>query len=339
DDRRRARRPATPGRDRGRGMSVAACLLFYSFAVAVLGPRLLVRLTRAGAAPRLGVAAWLVAIGSVVASWAVAAAFLANELVRAWTRPGDTVISACFAMLRQVAVGRYGLLVQIGLLVLTALATLALAVLLGRLGRSLVRARASTHQHARLARLAGRHLDGVEAVVLDAPERAAYCVAGRPNTIVVTSAALDALDQRHLDAVLCHERAHLAGRHHLILAVLCGLAAILPRFELFTTGAAEVARLLEMCADDTAARAHGARTVLGALLALSGAAPTPTDALGATGIGVLARATRLAAPPRPVDRIRMRLSLTAVSVLLVVGPVLTVLLTAAGLALCDPMAI
>ncbi|GAA3845376.1 M56 family metallopeptidase [Amycolatopsis tucumanensis] len=318
-------------------MSVAACLLLYSFAVVVLGPGLLTRLTRTGVAPRLGVTVWLVAIGSVVASWAVAAGFLAGELVRDWTQPGDTVVSACFAMLQQSALGRYGVLVQIGLLVLAAMAAAAVGRLAWRLARSLLRARACTHEHARMARLAGRHVAGLEAVVLDAPERAAYCVAGRPHTIVVTSAALDALDEPHLDAVLCHERAHLAGRHHLILAVVRGLAAILPRVELFTTGAAEVARLLEMCADDAAARTHGSRTLLGALLAMSDAAPILRGALGATGVGVLARAQRLAAPPGPAGRMRARLLLTALSALLVVGPLVTVLLTAAGFAMCDPL--
>lgn len=318
-------------------MSVASCLLLYSFAVAVLAPRLLVRLTRAGVAPRLGVGVWLATIGSMVASWAVAAGFLAGELVSDWNQPGRSLVSACFAELRAVAAGRYGLAVQIGLFALTAFAATALTVLAWRLGRALLRARTSTHEHARMARLAGRHVEGVEAIVLDAPQRAAYCVAGRPHTVVVTSAALAALDERHLDAVLSHERAHLAGRHHLLLAFTRGLAAILPRIELFTTGAAEVARLLEMCADDAAARTHGSRTVLRALLALSGAAPIPAGALGATGVGVLARAERLAAPAEPARRLRVRLLLSTAAAMVVAGPLLTGLLAATGLAMCGPM--
>jgi Zn-dependent protease with chaperone function len=318
-------------------MSVASCLVLYSFAVAVLAPRLLLRLTHAGVAPRLGVAAWLAAIGSVAASWAAAGGFLAGELVRDWSQPRQTMVSACFAELRAVAAGRYGVGVQIGLLVVTALTAAALAVLVWRLGRSLLRARASTLDHARMARIAGRHVAGLEAVVLDAPERAAYCVAGRPHLIVVTSAALEALDEPHLGAVLAHERAHLAGRHHLLLAFTRGLATSLPRIALFTTGATEVARLLEMCADDAAARAHGPRRVLGALLALSGAAPIPTGALGAAGVGILARAERLAAPPRPARRLRVRLLLGAGALGVVIGPLLTGLFAASGLALCGPM--
>ncbi|MFI5615456.1 M56 family metallopeptidase [Amycolatopsis sp. NPDC051903] len=319
-------------------MSVAACLVFYSFAVAVLAPRLLVRLAHTGIAPRLGVAAWLAAIGIVVGSWATAAAFLAAELVRDWAQPRQTVLSTCIAQLRAVAAGRYGTAVQIGLLVLAGFAALGVAVLLGRLGRSLLRARASTHEHARMARLAGAHDAALGAVVLDVPERAAYCVAGRPHTIVVTRGALAALDDRHLDAVLAHERAHLSGRHHLLLALTRGLAAILPRIELFTSGSAEVARLLEMCADDAAARAHGRRTVLQALVALAGAAPVPAGALGASGVGVLARAERLAAPADLSRRVRVRLLLGATAAVVTAGPVLAGGLAAAGLALCGPMA-
>lgn len=319
-------------------MSTAICLLAYSFAVAVLGPRLLTRLTGAGVAPRLGVAAWLAAIGSVLAAWALALAFLVGEVVRDWNQPGRAVLSACVAVLRETVLGRYGGFVQAGLLILAACAVTAGAVLAGRLGRSLLRARASTRQHAWAARLVGQRLAGCEAVVLDAPQRVAYCVPGRPNTIVVTSAAIGALTERHLDAVLCHERAHLAGRHHVILALARGLASILPGFELFTIGAAEVARLLEMCADDAAARTHGPATVLGALLALSGTTgPIPSGALGATSVGVLARARRLANPAQPGQRIQAQLVLALLAALLAVGPLLTVLLTATGSALCGLM--
>jgi beta-lactamase regulating signal transducer with metallopeptidase domain len=318
-------------------MSVAACLLLYSFAVAVLAPRLLVRLTHAGVAPRLGVAAWLAAIGTVVGSWVVAAGFLVGELVRDWSQPGQTILSTCFAQLRAVATGRYGVGVQIGLLALAGFAAVAVGLLVTRLGQSLLRARATTHEHARMARLAGRHDATLDAVVLDVPERAAYCVAGRPHTIVLTRGALAALDDRHLDAVLSHERAHLAGHHHLLLALSRGLAAILRRIELFTTGATEIARLLEMCADDAAARTHGRRTVLHALVALADAAPVPTGALGANSVGVLARAERLAAPPEPARRWRVRLLLGTTAALVTVGPLLAGGLAATGLALCGPM--
>ncbi|WP_216214743.1 M56 family metallopeptidase [Amycolatopsis aidingensis] len=316
-------------------MSVAACLLLYSLTVAALGPRLLTRWTRTGVAPRLGVLAWLAAIASVPASWAAAALFLVIELAHGWSRPGQ-IVTNCLAVLEAVAAGHTGLALQIGLFMVTAVALVVAAVLAVRLGRSLLAARSRTHDHARMARVIGRRLPGSEAVVVDTPERLAYCVAGRPNTIVVTRGALDALDAPHLAAVLAHERAHLAGRHHLLLSATRGLATAMPKVGLFTVGAAEVARLLEMCADDTAARCHGQRTVLGALLSLSGVVTLPTGALGATGVGVVARAERLAEPATLAQRWHARMLLTAIVTLLTIGPLLAGLLAATGVAFCDP---
>lgn len=318
-------------------MSIAACLLLYSLAVAVQGPGLLAWVTRAGIAPRLGVAAWLAAIGTVVSSWAAAAVLATAELVRGWNQPGQ-ILGTCFAALRSIALGRFGVPVQIALLTLTGLGAAAVLALACRLIRSLRRARTATHQHARMARLAGRPLAGRDAVVLDAPQRVVYCVAGRPHTIVVTSGALDVLDDHHLGAVLAHERAHLAGHHHLLVAITRGLATILPRIQLVRTGATEIARLLEMCADDTATRAHGSPALLGALLTLSGSAPIPAGALGTSGVDVLARAHRLAWPPQPAQRWRTRLLVTAVTMLLITGPLLIGTLLATGLALCGSMA-
>lgn len=316
-------------------MTVAICLLLYSLVVAVFAPRLLARLTRAGVAPRLGIAAWLMAAGSVLASWSVAVVALLVELLRNWTQPGE-ILAACVTTLQGVAAGEAGVLVQSGLVALTAIAIAAMTVLVWRCGRSLLRARTRTHRHASMARVVGRRMAGLDAVVLDAPERVAYCVAGRPHTIVVSSAALAALDDDHLAAVLTHERAHLTGRHHLLLAATRGLATNLSRIELFTTAASEVATLLEICADDAAVRRHDPRTVLGALLTLSGGASIPAGALGATGVGVLARAERLAEPPPPAQRARMRLLLSAITLLVTTGPAFTGLLAARGVASCLP---
>lgn len=316
-------------------MTVAICLLLYSLVVAVFGPRLLVRLTRAGVAPRLGIAAWLMAAGTVLASWTTATVAVMVELLRNWTQP-QVLLSACVTTLQGVAAGDAGVLLQSGLGALAAVALVALAVLAWRWGRSVLRARTHTHRHASMARVVGRRMTASDAVILDAPERVAYCVAGRPHTIVVSSAALAALDEDHLEAVLAHERAHLAGRHHLLLAATRGLATTLSRIELFTTAAAEVAKLLEICADDVAIRRHNPRTVLGALLTLSGDASIPAGALGATGVGVLARAERLAEPPSSAQRARIRLLLSGITLLVMTGPVLTALLAARGIASCLP---
>ena len=119
-------------------------------------------------------------------------------------------------------------------------------------------------------------------MVLDDPRPAAYCVAGRPAAIVLTSGALAVLDPPQLGAVLAHERAHLAHGDHRLHTLTQGLAAAFPGIPLFARGAAEVARLTEMSADDTAARASGRPALVAALLAIAtgtaGPAPRTTDA-------------------------------------------------------------
>jgi Zn-dependent protease with chaperone function len=318
-------------------MSVAVCLLLYSFAVAMVSPWILLRLTRAGSVPRVGVAAWLVAMVSVVALWMTAAAVLIASLMRYRDQPGRLATS-CLAALRRLFDGGSGPVLQAGLFTLAAAGASVLAVVGWRSGRSLWRARAQSHGHAERAWVVGRRIDGVDAVVVDAPERAAYCVAGRPNAIVVTSAALDALTNHHLQAVLAHERAHLAGRHHFVLAFARALAVAIPRLPLFSAGAREIARLLEMAADDAAARSHGSQTLLDALLALSTGAPMPHGAVGAAGTDVLARAEHLAAPSAIQHQWTAGLLLTATTLLIAAGPLTLAALTAVVPFWCYPVA-
>ena len=92
-------------------MSIAACLLLYSFAVIVFGPPLLQRLTRAGQAPRFGVAAWLTAIGSVLITWA-AAVLVVVDLAAHWNQRGLVLVS-CLARLRGVVSGADGIAPQV----------------------------------------------------------------------------------------------------------------------------------------------------------------------------------------------------------------------------------
>jgi Zn-dependent protease with chaperone function len=188
-------------------------------------------------------------------------------------------------------------------------------ILLGwRYALSLHRASVRTRAHAEAARITGYPVQGGDAAfVLDATQPAAYCVPGRPPTIVVTTGALAILDPEQLTAVLAHERAHLAGRHHLLLAVTRSLAAVAPVVPLFACGTGEVARLAEMRADDVAARCGRRRTLLAALLAMNAGAamPAPAAWLAATGSIVTTRARRLAEPVPPARRVCQALALAA----------------------------
>ncbi|WP_430332285.1 hypothetical protein [Rhodococcus sp. ACT016] len=101
---------------------------------------------------------------------------------------------------------------------------------------------------------------------------------------------------------------------------------------LFTTGATEVARLLEMCADDRATRTHSPHALLRGLIALTG--PSPAGALGAGNVAVLDRADRLASPPGALDRARTRAVLSATIVALTGLPLAASVLMLAGRMLC-----
>jgi uncharacterized membrane protein/Zn-dependent protease with chaperone function len=292
-------------------MTVALCLLLYTVAVLVAAPPLLRRLTSSGAAPRLGAAAWLTAIGTVLASWLVAPVLVIAEIVCRGIHL-RSVTESCLAGLENAVSGGAGVGSQIALVAIASAATVAAIITGVRLVRAVLRMRGRAHDHAQAVRLVGYPTGEADVVMVEAPKPAAYCVAGRPPAIVVTTAARAVLDDRQLAAVLAHERAHLTGHHALIVAVLRCLAAAFPRLSLITIGAQEVSRLLEMCADDVAARRHSRRALLSGLIALCAA--VPTEALAAADLAVLARAERLATPPQDSARAKSRAALVGVIV-------------------------
>lgn len=143
------------------------------------------------------------------------------------------------------------------------------------------------------------------------------------------SAALDTLSKPELAAILAHEQAHLDGHHPQIVAVARGPAGTFPKLRLMTEGADHIARLLEMCADDRAAREHGRGPLLSGILALTGAAPVAAGALGATAAAaVLVRAERLASAPR-MELGRTALMIAVVTII-AAGPAVSALVAISG---------
>ena len=316
-------------------MSAALLVFGYAAAAAWAVPALLARLTRHGISARLGLGAWLTAMASVLASAGAAVALLAGAAAAGLPRLAQAVCQsmagrACTPVVYRSAAFE----VPLGGAALAAMLTAA--VLAWRYGRGVRRARQRTRAHAEAARITGRRLPvqgdseggmgrragGGATVVLDAPQPAAYCVPGRPAAIVLTSGALAVLGPAQLGAVLAHERAHLAGRHHLLISLTRGLAASFPGVPVFTRGPAEVARLAEMCADDAAARRTGRPALVAALLAMGTGTAVPAAALAATGGPASARVHRLLDPPRRGRHARYGLALAAVTLLLAGLPVL-----------------
>jgi Zn-dependent protease with chaperone function len=310
-------------------MTPALIMLGYAAALAWLGPAPLARLTATGVNARLGLAVWFVAMSSAVASAVTAVSFLVRTAVNGWPRFAGTICQSvtggpCPPQLYRSAI------FEASVAAASVLAVLTVLTLAWRYGRSVQGARRRASEHAQAARITGRRFPGTgipplsTAVVLEAPQPAVYCVPGRPATIVLTTGALAVLDPPQLLAVLAHERAHLAGRHHLLVTLGKATRAGFPAVPLFTRGAEEIARLAEMRADDVAARRSGRDTLLRALVAMGTGRPlaAPATALAATGGSVSARVRRLLDPPGRTRRAYHGLALSAVLLALAAVPVL-----------------
>ncbi|CDO08084.1 M56 family peptidase [Mycolicibacterium cosmeticum] len=312
-------------------MTVAAALLLYVLVVLAAGPQLLARLAAEGIAPRLAITAWLTAVVTVIGCSIVAMALVLIEAAGHWDSP-DALLASCLERLQAILLGHFGWPTQVVAAVAVAVAGGGLSAVTVRMVRALSRMRSHTLDHADAVRLVGRSAGG-DVVLIDAPEPAAYCVAGRPAAIVVTSAAVAALDKPQLAAVIAHERAHLRGRHAHIVAAVRGLAAALPRIAFFAAAASEIGSLLEMCADDAAARKHGHQPLLDGLLALAGVT-APPHGLAAASVAVLVRARRLTDPPSGLDQIRTRATLSGAVAAMAGTPLAIAALALSGALIC-----
>jgi Zn-dependent protease with chaperone function len=300
-------------------VSIAVVLVAYAAGVGMLGPRVLGRARWTARAPLLAIVTYLAAGWSVVAAVGLAGLTLA---VHATALGGglSQLIGACVHRLR-ATYGTPGGVTVAGLGLTMAGAVVARTALtatthLRAAGRQALR-------HAQTARLVGRSEPALGAVLVEHSQPAAYCVAGRQPTVILTTAAVQALDPSQLDAVLAHERAHLAGRHHRLLALARIGREVLPFLPLMRDAEHQVARLVELHADDAATRARDPRLLATALVVLATAAgPAPALAAGATDS--VQRIHRLLGPSEPLGRARRQL-LRAAAAALAAAPVLLAL--------------
>lgn len=311
-------------------MTVALVLLAYAACAGTLGARVLARARWTHRAPLLGILTYLAAGWSVLAAAGLAGLTLA---VHGTALGGDLsqLIGACVRRLRDLYAAPGGATVaELGLILAGAVLARTAVTAFGQLraaGRQALR-------HAHTARLAGHLEPDLGAVVLEHPQPAAYCVAGRCPTVVVTTGALAALAPGQLDAVLAHERAHLASRHHTLKAAARIGGQVLPFLPLLRDTEAQVARLAELHADDKALRAADPKELATALVALATPAEaTPAPALAAAATDAIQRIHRLLGPVEPLGRLRRQL-LRVTAAALALTPVLLALAPAvAALAL------
>src|SRR5258708_20727786 len=151
-------------------------------------------------------------MASALASAATALQLVISAAVAGWPGVAEVVCGSVTGNSCAPAVYRSAIF-ELALGAAAVAAALTAAVLVWRYGRKVQRAQRQTRTHGQVARIAGHELPGSGGVVvLDAREPAAYCVPGRPGTIVVTRGALAVLDRAQLTAVLAPRPAPPARR-------------------------------------------------------------------------------------------------------------------------------
>ncbi|TQO18817.1 Zn-dependent protease with chaperone function [Rhodoglobus vestalii] len=100
------------------------------------------------------------------------------------------------------------------------------------------------------------------------PHPTAFSLPQRHGGIVISDTLIAVLHTHELVAVLAHEREHVHGHHHLVLAALDVLVAPLRWLPLMAAVTNAVPHYLEIAADDAARRSAGTPALAGALLKL-----------------------------------------------------------------------
>ncbi|MFF4871435.1 M56 family metallopeptidase [Streptomyces sp. NPDC000961] len=273
-------------------MNAAPALLGYAAVVGVAAPRLMVRSAWPHRAPALGAAIWLALMVSFTLATALAASQLATPTEHLHAGLVG-LLHACGLGAGTPAVPNPSTADRLALAMPLAVVTAIVGAFLFHLARTaLTRAR----HRDRLDKV-GVRSDRLRATVLKHGTPAAYCLPGLRSRIVVSDAAVRLLTEEQLDAVLEHERAHIVGRHHLLIAAAEAFATVFAWLPLARRAREEMAVLLEMVADDRALRSHSHEVLATAMYEMAaGRAPKGTFAAG--GSTALLRMKRILGPRR-----------------------------------------
>lgn len=266
-------------------MTIALGLVAAAVLIGVFAPTYLRTAANPALGPRIALAGWISAPLTMIAAALGAAALFAI--------PGsgdvDSLIGmtgSCLNILRggEVVADHVGRVAAVG--VIGGLGVRIVVIGLRRL-RSQRRWRAD---HVRLLRT----VCAAERSVLwvQEPTPVAYSVGGRGGAIVATD-GLRRLGTDRCEAVLAHERAHLHGRHHLLVIAADILAAALPFVPLARQAPAAVRALVELAADAAAAHHHGPGPVRSALITMSTHCSSVAPGTRALGMARDAVETRL----------------------------------------------
>ena len=273
-------------------------------------PRLLARVTTVRRGPRAALVLWQSTGVAAVLAALFAAPAAVPWLVGSAPRLRDT----------------WPVLALAGLL--TGIVTVRLLVSADRIGRNL---RSVRRRHRELVDLLATRDDG-HTRVLEHTTPTAYCLPGVRRRVVLTQGTIDRLTPDELGAVMAHERAHLSGRHDLVVEFFTVVHEAVPRFMRSSTALREVHLLIEVLADRAAVRRAGVVTTARAIVGMAGG-PKPAGAMAIRESTAAAKARiellqggRVGGLPAPVASTLMY----AASILLVAAPLTLLLLAFAG---------
>ncbi|MFC5288447.1 M56 family metallopeptidase [Actinokineospora guangxiensis] len=286
-------------------MIIALALLVGAAATAWLLPRLLHRLTGSRVDPAVAITWWFLSCAGVLVTAAASVAMI----VLPDHGPARSILNwvhSCWSALSHGDLTR----VEDVLGGVALLAIVGVAVQVGDgAARRRARMRAERQRQLDLLRvLAGADADTSPVVWVDYGGPLAYSVAGNPGLVVVSSGLRDHLAPDQLAAVLAHERAHVRGRHHLLVGLADAIAGAASRVPLARALPAAVRTLVEMAADREAAAGCGAPAVTAALHRVRTTAPP--GALAIATDDVAERIDRLSRSSSPC-RVRRLLALAA----------------------------
>ncbi|MEI8410883.1 MULTISPECIES: M56 family metallopeptidase [unclassified Kribbella] len=313
-------------------MIIAITLFGYAALMATGGAWLLRESAWPAQAPRLAIAVWQALAASVLLSVMLGAVALSVRLHLVSTDLAE-LFHLCVTNLRAAYATPGGATTTtIALAALVLVATRAVWGVATTL-RQAVRQR---RRQLRILELVARRDAELDVLVLEHPTAAAFCLPGRNRNIVVTSSALAVLSREEVHAVVAHEKAHLRGRHHLLLAVSHGLVRAFPGVPVFNWGDQQVRRLVELVADDRACRNHPRSAIASAILQLAdSAAPAAALALGAEAVHL--RLQRLTGRRPPMRRATRSILCALVAAVLIAPAIVAALpaLVLAGMDYCS----
>ncbi|MDX3640395.1 M56 family metallopeptidase [Streptomyces sp. MB09-02B] len=280
-------------------MNAAPLLLAYTATVGFVAPPLVLRAAWPHRAPALALLVW----HTLTLSFALGAALTVYHLLMPAVHTHEGLLGLLHSCGLDLGLGPGAsgpdrdIAGRLAVGVPAALGT----ALTGSFAFHVVRARRARARHREAVDLVGRRCVRLGATVLPYDVPAAYCLPGHRPRIVISDAAVRELSPEQLAAVLAHERAHVAGRHHLVIAAAAAFHSLFPRLPLARHARAQTTLLLEMVADDRALRTHSDSALASAMYEMA-AARTPKDAFAAGGPAVLLRIRRVLGPRPPAHR-------------------------------------